>query len=173
MNEPCAITKISVLAVANEWTFEQAYDYELYDENKRALEVGGYRYATLVSPDGAVKIALSNTYIYVRQDRGYVNLGDSTVSNPDYVTIAAVTTELAHRKQGKATAAMKQVLQWAQQSRVTKIRLEPCRIKSLIGSKRQSDAPNETRLAKWYKSLGFRQLHEGRNIILTTEPLNQ
>lgn len=110
-----------------------------------ALRVGRGRYPTIVSPDGKVKVAISDTLMFVHKGRAYLAAPEEW--SPNEVTIAGIVVDKASRRQGLATATMLILLEEAARLGIT-LTLEPRPLKE------HGDIAAEA-LRQWYKRLGF------------------
>lgn len=122
--------------------------------NPAAITWGRGHYPTLVR--GAVRVAIENIDLYYHNGRAW--RGDPHVQPDDRVTLAAIIVDGESRRQGLATAAMKD-LQAIAASLGMEINLE---VAPMGAFKAKGKRTIETRsLIRWYKSLGFQPAWPG------------
>ena len=133
--------------------------------NPRCLSMGGSIYPTLVFANGAVKIALDPTEIYLRNGNVYV--GDSSRYSPKQLTVAAIVTNPASRGQGLASQALQALHQAADKAGVTLLG-EPVTMKAFVGKNDKS--LNQKQLADWYQRHGWSSRYPQSKQILWRQP---
>jgi len=133
--------------------------------NPRCLSIGGSIYPTLVFANGAVKIALDSTEIYLRNGNVYV--GDSSRYNPKQITVAAIVTDPASRGQGLASQALQALHQAADKAGITLLG-EPVTMRAFVGKKDKS--LNQKQLTDWYQRHGWSSRYPQSKQILWRQP---
>jgi GNAT superfamily N-acetyltransferase len=132
------------------WTFERATVGDHFDENPKALSHCGRWYPTLITPDGLVKVALSNIILYYHN--GNVWLGDPSENIPNLVVLAIIAVDPSARQKGHATKAMRCLQEIAKELSM-ELMLESAPMTSFkVKGQRMI---TYKKLINWYKKLGF------------------
>lgn len=132
-----------------------------WEPNPNAITWGCGHYPTLVR--GAVRVAIENIDLYYHNGRAW--RGDPTVQPDDRVTLAAIIVDGESRRQGLATAAMKD-LQSIAASLGMEINLEVAPMGAFKAKGKRTIGMRS--LIRWYKSLGFQPAWpgEGETILI-------
>lgn len=120
--------------------------------NPNALEHQGSRYATFVSPDGKVKLAVTREFLFERE--GNVYRGDPSSFRTDGLNLEIITTEPGSRGKGLAGKMMRDVAHAADISGA-KLYGEIAPVKTFIGKGQKSFTRKQ--LFDWYANRGFKK----------------
>ncbi|HOT87954.1 MAG TPA: hypothetical protein PL028_00225 [Bacteroidales bacterium] len=122
-------------------------------QSKYSFRWQGHMYPTVTDKDHSVKIGLDRTDIFNRN--GHVWVGDPTQPLLNGYVIQSIVTNPEQREKGKASEALKSMLQAADEAGLL-FRLEPVPMKDFIGPGQKS--MNTDHLINWYEKVGFKKL---------------
>jgi GNAT superfamily N-acetyltransferase len=129
--------------------------------NPNAFKMENSWYTTILSPDGAVRVALDNRFLFFNPEKRRVYV--DRLGTPILVVLAAVVTLPKYRRQGKATKVLLDILAVARKAKIPLQGL-PDQMSEYVS--KANPGPSREKLLKWYQRLGF-TIQDG--VLITNE----
>jgi GNAT superfamily N-acetyltransferase len=150
------------------WRWEAPSNRLIPGTNPEVVSLGGTNYPTIVSPDGNVKIALSEYDLYLYQNRVMVAGYDPKQSKQ--LTVAAIIVKPEARGKGLATSSLKWLQSVANKLGITLV-AEPQEITpAKVKGQKPPKGLSTQKLKAWYASMGWQNKYPDSDAIIHYKP---